>query len=481
VSGFLTFLIIIAVLIFFGAWVYRLKQQLYSAYLFVQNREREREMTFSFLNRIGEQITTDHDLVKTFEIVLDFCRSATKADAGAIFLKTGQNDEELQATVVQGLFPPLHEVTSDKIFSKRKYLSDFVKKEKLKVGEGIIGYVAKLGKPLLIPNAKEDQRVPEQSHEIVEIEGLILVPLIFEEKVQGVLVLLNKRDESNMAATFDDIDLDLVIAIADQAAVTVNLASLYEQLAEKQRIEQELLVATEFQRLLLPQKNPELESLEIAGYSKPALEVGGDYYDFLQIDEDHLGVMVGDVSGKGIPGALVMATLRSATRAEMRGRHSSRQVLCQVNEIMCQDTKESVFVTAMYAVVNLKNGTINFARAGHEPLICVGANGAKPELKEPNGMVLGMVNNEMFESIEEDEVSAIGYKSIVFYTDGVTEAMNPKGQEYGTDRLDQILINNKENSPQELIDKILSDIEEFTEGIPQHDDITLVVMRWNDK
>ncbi len=443
------------------------------------DRDRERETVFRFLNEFGDLITKKFELGETLEMVMSFSREATRADAGAIYLRDKDEPDVLQARVVQGLFPPLHEVATDKLISRRKYLADYVKKERLSAREGIFAAAVQQGEAILIPNGRSDERIPASAHTLVEIEGMIIAPLQVRGGILGVLVLINKRDDTTPGMTFNRSDLDIVQALADQVASTLDVVRLHEENAEKQRMEQELAVAHDFQKLLLPRRDPQLPEVEIAGFSQPALEVGGDYFDYIDVDEKHLGIIVGDVSGKGIPGALVMASLRSTLRANAPGNLSPREVLRAVNSALTRDTKESTFVSATYGILDRGTGMFRFARAGHEPLVCYRAQDGHVELRDPEGMVLGMVEGELFDRIEEDEVDLKRAGTLVLYTDGVSEAMNEDYEEYGTERFLAALADLAQEEPKEVIAGLLGDIREFTGGRPQHDDITLVVMRWN--
>lgn len=471
------------VLLLFAAlyFIIRLKKRLWYAHYLMRIREHERQTVVNFLNEIGGRITKRLELDKTLEMVVDFCIKATKADAGAIFLRDSTDPDVLQARVVQGLFPPLHEVRTDKLISRRKFVAEYVKKEKLGIGEGIIGTVAKTGETVLIRDASSDPRVPRSAGDIVPLRDLILAPLAVRGEVLGVLVLINKRDENRPQSTFDEVDRDLVTALADQASVTLDIVRLYEEFAAKQRLEQELRVAHEFQERLLPSEMPQLDEVEVFGLSQPALEVGGDYFDFIEVDADHLGVVVGDVAGKGIPGALVMATLRSILRAEAPGRHSPRHVLRRVNALITRDVKENIFISATYGILNLRTGQFRFCRAGHEPLMCCRAEESQLVHYEPDGIVLGMVEGELFDRLEEREIDLKSAGTVVLYTDGVPEAMNPQAEEYGQKRFEQVVRNCASEGPRVIIDAVLRDIGQFTRGIPQHDDITLVVLRWKDR
>ncbi len=471
-----TFLVTAVVLL--GILAFHQRRKLIAAAWELRTREWERRTVIGFLNEIGGHFTSKLDLDESLDLVLDFTLKATRADAGGIFTFEGASREVLAPRVIKGLFPPLHEVTTEKLASRRKYLEEFVKKERIRTGEGIIGTVARTGQALLIPDARCDPRVPKAASDLVELEGLILAPLLIRKEVQGVIVALNKRDPDAPGTTFNEADLDLLKALADQAAITLHMIALYAEVQNMQRMEQELQVARDFQRLLLPRTTPNFPELEIAGLSEPALEVGGDYFDFIEVDERHLGVVIGDVSGKGIPGALVMATLRTTMRAEARGDLSPREVLRRVNATVTKDTSDGTFVSVTYGIVDRQQGTFTYARAGHEPLLCTGSNGSGPVSREPPGMVLGMVEGEFFDLIEEETVDLKSCGTAILYTDGVPEAMNSSREEYGQVRFEKVVGSRRAESPDGLIRAVLEDISGFTAGIPQHDDITLVVLRW---
>lgn len=442
-------------------------------------RSREREAVVRFLDEFGSRLTHRIDLGEVLELIVQFCREVTHADAGALFLREPDDRNLLRARVVQGLFPPLHGTISEKMLSRHKFIAELVKKETTRIGEGIIGEVAVKGESILVPDAKADPRLVNVVSGPLPLEGMILAPLVVRGNVEGVLVLVNKRDEDEPGATFTPQERDLVRALGDQAAVTLDIVRLNEELAEKQRLEQELAVARDVQQLLLPREMPTLPEVAIAGISQPALEVGGDYFDFIEVDADHLGIVVADVAGKGIPGALVMATMRAALRAHAPGKLSPREVLVAVNTVLVRDTKDSTFVSATYGVLDRRNGVLRFARAGHEPTVCVAANEARVEMLDPDGMVLGMIEGECFDRIVEQEVDLKTAGAVLLYTDGVSEAMNGTGEEYGLDRFAEVLKGCRQAMPRTMIDTVLDDIRHFTAGIAQHDDITLVVLRWN--
>lgn len=441
----------------------------------VITHEKERESVLLFLHRMGEMVTREADLETTLEIITEFIIEETKASAGAIYLmEEDKGDRHLRARVVRGLFPPLQPVGSGYVLTKRRYLHDKVRAERIALGEGVVGAVAQTGEGLLIADAKQEPRIPKEAHELVPLETMMLMPLKIRDRLVGVSAVVNKRAQGQ---AFTEQDMGLLAALADQAAVTVNIVQLYDELSEKQRIESELKIAMDFQRLLLPAEMPEAEGFEIAAYCTPALEMGGDYYDFIRVDDRHLGIVIADVSGKGIPGALIMAMVRSALRAEAPGRLQPAEVLRIINQRVYEDTRENVFITMTYAILDLVANTLRFARAGHEPLITCPRENARPVLYTPEGIALGLVEGEVFDVIEDLTVDLSDVDLAVLYTDGVIEAMNERGEEYGQERFFGVLQTAAAEGASALIQTLLADITDFTRGIPQHDDITLVTLR----
>jgi sigma-B regulation protein RsbU (phosphoserine phosphatase) len=436
-----------------------------------QALREERAAALDLLNRIGLRVDSALDLDGSLEIIADYIVEATDAEAGAIFLLDPAT-RVLQARAVVGMFPPMHQ-TSDYVLTKRKYLAERIKRDRVEVGEGIVGFVAKTGESLLIADALSDPRVPKVSTDFLQMSSIIVAPLRIRQRILGVFAVVNKRGEDS----FDERDLHLIQQLAEQAALVVDMVRMYAERAEQQRIEQELRVAHEFQRMLLPREAPRIDGLDVAAFSQPAREIGGDSYDFFWVDPTHLGVAIVDVSGKGIPGALVMAIVRSALRAEAQGDLSPKAVLRRVNARVLEDTQDNVFVTMTYGVIDVPTRRMRFVRAGHEPLITWNARDLHPRLLIPKGIALGLVDDETFSMIEECEISLKEGDTALLYTDGVIEAMDAASREYGSERLLSRLQEEQFRTADDQIRGILADINRFSAGIPQHDDITLLAIR----
>lgn len=459
-------------IVLLALWItYLRRKNRYLAYI-TTVKDQEREAVLTFLNRMGEAFTRDINLDETLSMIGEFIIEETTAESGAIYL-FDDDAEYLSARVVVGLFPPLHETLSF-VTTKKKYLQQKVKSEKIRKGESIIGLAAETGRSFLIPDATADPRVPSAAHSVVPMKSLMVAPLRVRGNVLGVMAVLNKVSNES----FTPRDMGLLQALADQAAVTVNIVRLYGEIAEKQRIEQELSLARDFQRLLLPKENPIIPGWEFAGYSTPALEVGGDYYDFIRIDAETLGFCVADVSGKGIPGGLVMAAARSTLRAEARISRSPREVLKALNHRILRDTGENVFITLSYGVLDLRTGSLTLARAGHEPLLVIDRDEKRPiDRYSPDGIALGLVDNDIFDIIEETTVQLAVGQTAFLYTDGATEAMDVRDEEYGIERMEDFLKRSRLRSCKSMIDGLLEDIQAFAGERQQHDDITVIAFR----
>ncbi|MEO8376734.1 MAG: GAF domain-containing SpoIIE family protein phosphatase [Candidatus Sumerlaeota bacterium] len=435
--------------------------------------EKERKIVYDFLDRIGENVTSGADVDQTIEMIVTFAQEATKADAAGLF--TRDVDGVYRPRVIKGLFPPLHKsAASDKLLAKRKYIADKVMKETFMAGDGVLGAVAKTGKQLLVTDAKTDDRIPDVENTGVEIRDLIVTPLTVRGEITGVLAVVNKVGGER----FNPADASIAAAIADQAAVTYDLVKLYKVKAEQQRLEQELALARAFQAILIPSKTPDLDRVAITGFYRSALEVGGDYFDYIPIDDRHLGIAVADVSGKGIPGALVMSMVRATLRAEARLSLSPKVVLQRVNDQATHDTRDSVFITMTYGVLDTETGIFRFCRAGHEPILCCSKDRNSVRTFLPDGIALGIISGETFGITEEMEIDLASEQSVVLYTDGVIEAVNASGEEYGEKRFHEALASHSALEPKEIIDEVIGDIEKFTSGLPQHDDITLFIVSW---
>ncbi|MBN1551617.1 SpoIIE family protein phosphatase, partial [bacterium] len=282
----------------------------------------------------------------------------------------------------------------------------------------------------------------------------------------------------------EEMDIDASTEVGEIAQafsdITQQLRESQKNLAEQERLQKEMQVAKEIQQTLLPSEVPELEGYEIASYYAAAKEVGGDYFDFVEVDKDTLGIVVGDVSGKGVPGSLVMTMIRTALRTEARGTYDAAEVLARVNDFIVNDMKKGMFVTLFYVIIDSKRRRLNYASAGHNPMILYRASTGKTYYLNPRGFPIGisLPDKNLFKnSIESDTIALAEDDILLVYTDGITEAMNVKRHMYGEERFLNIIRKHGSSMAKEFVQELHQEILSFTEGYPQSDDITLVAIK----
>jgi serine phosphatase RsbU (regulator of sigma subunit)/anti-sigma regulatory factor (Ser/Thr protein kinase)/transposase/TolA-binding protein len=287
------------------------------------------------------------------------------------------------------------------------------------------------------------------------------------------------RGETQGEVEFDSDDEIGEIAKAFNE-ITEKFRKSQENLAEQERLQKEMQVAQEIQQILLPSEFPEIDGFEIASYYEAAKEVGGDYFDFVEVDKDTLGIVVADVSGKGVPGSLVMTMIRTALRTEARGNKNAADVLARVNDFVINDIKRGMFVTIFYLILDSKNRIINYASAGHNPMILYRLSTKKSFYLNPRGFPIGinLPDKDLFKnSIESDTLRLKEGDVLIIYTDGITEAMNPNRERFGDERFLSTIRQYGLRKVDPLVDKIRDEITLFTEGHAQSDDITLVAVK----
>lgn len=251
-----------------------------------------------------------------------------------------------------------------------------------------------------------------------------------------------------------------------------------QRISERVRMAKELEIARNVQMSLLPKSNPDIEGYDIAGICLPAMEVGGDYYDYVFMGPGRLGIAIGDVSGKGVPAAIYMTLTKGILQSHAEEHISPKDVLKKVNSLMYKTIDRNTFVSMFYAVLEGERRVIRFARAGQCPAIVAQRIGESARLLTPRGIALGLETGKIFDSVlEEEEMEVCPGDVLVFYTDGFTEAMNAQHHEFSESRLVETIARNKALSSSDIIKAICTEVAQFTNGHPQHDDMTMVVVK----
>jgi serine phosphatase RsbU (regulator of sigma subunit)/anti-sigma regulatory factor (Ser/Thr protein kinase)/transposase len=314
--------------------------------------------------------------------------------------------------------------------------------------------------------------------------GLVAVYLLsyyFVKPIQKLTEGVLKIGQGNLEETLpvDGSDEFSEIARAFNE-ITLKFKSAQVNMVEQERLQKEMQVAQEIQHALLPARFPQIEGYELAAVYRAAKDVGGDYFDFVWIDEDTLGIIVADVSGKGVPGSLVMTMIRTAIRLESRGNQSPSDILARVNDFVAEDVKKGMFITIFFILLDSKQRQISFASAGHNPMILYRQDSQKCYFLNPKGIPLGLTlpdDISFRDSLEIDKLKLKKDDLLVIYTDGITEAMNNRSELYGNDRLIEFIKTHSQLSPDEFAAALDQDLASFTGNAPQNDDITLVVIK----
>jgi serine phosphatase RsbU (regulator of sigma subunit) len=407
------------------------------------------------LLEITRKISRSLNLEEVLAQVMNTLDSLLPYDAAGIYII--RRDSRAPATGAQTLVFHAEAV--------RGYDIEELMELRLKLGEGLIGWVAQTGEAVIVDDVHADVRYVNARR---ATRSEMVAPVISNEEVIGVFDL--ESDELN---AYTEEDKQILMLLASQVAIIVEKAMLHEQLVEKKRLEAQLEVARQVQLSLLPERDPQLEGFDISAYNFSTEEVSGDYYDFVKIYEDHLGLVIADVSGKGVPASLLMAFLRASLRAAIRIGYAPNVGMAKVNFLLWETVEQHQYVTAFYGMLDATNRTLAFVNAGHNPLLVMGRDGSTRFI-ERGGLPLGLFRDTRY---YEYYLPIDSGQTLVLYTDGVTEANSPSGEEYGRERLVKAVRASRDRSAREMIDFIYNDMFEWTGGRGSDDDATFVVIK----
>jgi phosphoserine phosphatase RsbU/P len=298
-----------------------------------------------------------------------------------------------------------------------------------------------------------------------------IVPMALQGQARGVVLLGEKLNRE----PFSQADFEFLSALSSLAIISLENARLFKDAIEKQKMEDELLIARDIQKGLLPSILPTIPGIDIAAANYSSKQVGGDYYDAVPVDDDRFIIAIGDVSGKGTPAALLMANIQATIRALVPLKLSLSELTARVNNLMCQNTGGNKFVTFFWGMLDHKRHTLRYVNAGHNHPYLIHCDGTEERL-DKGGMILGVM--ETMIPYEEGEVPLREGDLLVLFTDGVSEAMSPSSVEYGEERLEATIRHAGAKTAHELIEEIHRDIQAHAAGAPQSDDITMMVIRF---
>jgi phosphoserine phosphatase RsbU/P len=407
-----------------------------------ERRALEKEVLLEVAKALSEPL----DLDEVLSAILSALREVVQYDAAALYL-VHRTTSGLERVIEVGYAPGSDEALG------------------LRVGVGLVGWVAKTGEPVIVPDVTRDPRYvaarPSTRSEVA-------APLVFHGRTIGVFNL-----ESDTEDAYHEGHLELLSAFAVHAGIAVERARMLREMVEQRRLEKELAIAREIQESFLPKSAPRLSGFELAGTARAHAQVGGDYYDWIRVSDNRIGLAIADVSGKGIPAALIMAGFRMSLLAEIRNDFAIRAVMSKVNSLLHESTDRDKFVTAFYGVLDHKNRVLLFSNAGHNPPILLRADGRIEYLHE-GGVALGVLGEARY---EERPIALRSGDVLVLYTDGVTEAESPGGEQFGQTRLEQTIVRLADRSAEAIRDGIEHTVMDWCGEKGLGDDLTLMVVK----
>lgn len=412
-------------------------------------RERRRAEQLKLINEVGRSVTSILDVDRLLEEVVRLVRETFNYYHVGIALIEGQEGVFRAGSSAHGVSPLVG--------------------DRFRVGqEGICGWVAGSGETLCVPDVSQEPRYAFVEG-LAETRSELALPLQVKEQVIGVIDIQSDRLDA-----FDESDLTTLQSLAAGIAVAIENARLYQVAVDKGRMEQELRVAQEIQASFLPESCPSLAGWQIAASWQPAREVAGDFYDFVPLEENRLGIVIADVSDKGVPAALFMALARTLVRTMAFGKRKGKEAIELANDLIIADARSDMFVTLFYALLDPATGTLTYVNAGHNPPLLFRPRTGEFATLRARGIALGVL--EKIE-LEEKLVTLEPGDLVILYTDGVIETLNEQGEEFGEERLTRLIAENPSQSALELVDRIKEALAAFMGGQLQFDDYALLVVK----
>lgn len=430
----------------------------------ITSRDEIGEMatTFNFMTRglreketiekFGRELSFTIELDKICRLITEQITQALNANQGAIFLRTKNYDTRFYLVHIY----PEHQ--------QENYTFD--------CHPGLCNYFLKHRKPSVLNHLEDYPEFIRQLEKAVTIcEDTIISPIIIKEEVSGLFLLGGQVNN----LLYSEREKDFISTLISQASFALENALLYQELTSQEKLKRELEIARTVQQGLLPQQKPEIAGLDIDGICLPATEVGGDYYDYFPINKHTIGIAIADVAGKGTYAAFYMAVVKGIMLSLTPIILSPKRLLAVLNKKLYGNMERSIFITMIYAVFDLQKKVLKFSRAGHNSLIMRDGETSRVECLTPRGIGLGLVKRSVFDRLTVEQ--SVHFKKgdqFLFYTDGISEAMNNDRDEFTEEKLVEIFANSDHLHAKQIQERIIAAVNDFTQKAPQHDDITMV-------
>jgi len=388
------------------------------------------------------------------------------------------NSDEIMGTIIrrslravnaeQGVITLVDKRSSDPSKTLVRAMVSSSQQEQFHLNQALLGWMHLNKKPLLIHDPRSDERFRGVRWD-ESIRTVLCVPLIVKGELTGVLTVYNKK----AGVAFAEDDLRLLAILAAQSAQIMENARLNEHEKLFLKMQEEVRLAARIQSDLLPSEIPQIPGYQLSGKNIPAQEVGGDHFDFIPVDEHRMAICLGDVSGKGLPASLLMSNLQATLRSQTFVNASPKECVDRSNTLLFRSTSPEKFVTLFYCVLDSHQHTLTFTNAGHEFPFLISKKGDIRRL-QTGGLAVGMMESFPF---AEETVTLEPEDLLVIISDGVSEAMNPDREQFGDQRLSEIIAQQRNGTADQIIDQIIAGVRTHAGSAPQMDDITLVAVK----
>ncbi len=433
----------------------------------------EESRMFSFLHELGQNLAHDRGLRRLHEDIINGVARVVGADSSALYLLDRTGAALVPAALTKNC-PAVIELPERLLDESIASLHSYLQLTAAPVGEGLVGCCFSTQLPVNTGPLVLGRHWPGRLASSQAGMSVMVAPVTTGSRKLGVLAAVQDAGKEPFTAH----EFEVFRSAAEQGAFALASAMTQQEAMDKRRIEEELRSASEVQRILLPDKAPELGDYHIAATNTAAKVMSGDYYDFIVLDEDHAGVVIADVSGKGFPASLVMATCRALVRGLAQHELSPTATLSRVNRQLWGDVREDMFISLAYCVLDRRSSRVVLSRAGHDaPLLYSHATGEVTTLKPP-GLALGVDSGKVFERVTRDfSFEMLSGDCLLLYTDGVNEAANDEGDEFGLERLMETFRLAAPDGAQAVLDAFQKAVSEFAGSQPQSDDITIIAVQ----
>jgi sigma-B regulation protein RsbU (phosphoserine phosphatase) len=436
----------------------------------------EEHRMFDFLHGLGSSLQSDSTARAMHRFIVTGVTNVVAAENGSLYLleKTGRQLVPAFQTSDSPPFIGVPKSILDRSGDNENALHSYLRLQSLPKNEGVLGQAVASSQPIITTDLSSltnpDHAALSKLQKNVPV---MIAPLIYGDVDIGALAVAGKED----APHFTENDFDVFKSIAEQSSVALGSAIIHREAHEKKQLENEIRNASEIQKILLPSAAPDIGRYVVSALNYPAKIVSGDYYDYIRVDDNHWGLVIGDVSGKGIPASLIMAMCRSVIRVHAENNTNPHDVLCAVNRALFPDIREDMFISMAYVFLREDSDEVTLVRAGHDPPMLYHKAAGSTEMLKPPGLAVGIDNGEVFNRVTQiHNFQMQSGDALLLYTDGVNETLNRDGEEFGVDALRLALEASAADGADAIVSQISSDLRAFMGDTPQNDDITLIAV-----